>query len=146
TYPGNVTCLPAPGGTACTTLYKSSNDAASTCSLEKNGPITTVVKCQGNLVDGASHTYLGYTARYQFWANKPTINVKVSLRNANYGAPRTFPTAYKGHAGFDFRLVPNVSGTLNYAMAVDSTQCASGVCSGTMTASDSVVLYQGMSS
>src|ERR1035438_7767117 len=43
-YPGNVTCLPTPGGSACTTLYKSSNDSHSTVIIEENGPVKAVLK------------------------------------------------------------------------------------------------------
>lgn len=145
TYPGSVTCTPTSGGTACTTLYKSSNDASSTCGFEKNGPVAVVVKCTGAHKDGSGNAYMAYTLRYYFWALKSYAKVNSSLRNADYGTSSTFATAYKGHRGYEYRLVPNISGTFNYAVAADATQCTSGVCSGTMTTSDSVILYQGQS-
>ena len=137
-YPGNVTCSPNTGGTACATLYKSANDAASTCAIEKNGPVNAVVKCDFAHIDGAAHTYMRGTARYYFWQGKSAVKVNTSLRNADYGTSGAFATAYKGHRGYEFRMVPNIAGTMNYTVANDTATPTGG----TMISSDSVVLYQ----
>jgi hypothetical protein len=143
-YPGNVTCSPTSGGTACTTLYKSRNDAASTCLIEKNGPVQAVLKCEGSHVDGAAHAYMKYTARYYFTKGSSAVKVTDELRNADYGTSNTFATAYKGHQGYELRTVPNISGTLNYAIGGAVVSNGTGtVQTGTMTTSDSVYLYQG---
>src|SRR6185436_2035042 len=69
-FPGNVTCLPTAGGTACTTVYSSVNDTGSTCMIEENGPAMAVVKCDGDLEDAAGHVYMHYRVREHFYQGK----------------------------------------------------------------------------
>lgn len=145
TFPANVTCTPTSGGSACATVYLSKNDSGSTCSIEKNGGIAAVVRCTWTYIDGAAHTYMGGTARYYFYAGKTDVKITTSLRNADYGLSATFANSFKGFKSNEFRVKPNISGTFNYNVAVDSTQCTSGVCSGTMTTSDTVNVYQAQS-
>ncbi len=54
----------------CTNAFSSANDANSTCMIEENGPVKTVLKCLGDLVDGTGHVYLHHTTRLTFWQNK----------------------------------------------------------------------------
>jgi hypothetical protein len=143
TYPGNATCSPQSGGSTCATLYTSAHDPNSTCSIEVNGPLYADILCTGVHGDGSGHTYMGWTARYYFWAGESYVKVTQSLRNAFYdGTNNDFTTAFKGFKSFEFRTTPAISGTLSYQVAVDSASCTSGVCSGTMTTSDTVTVYQ----
>ncbi len=137
-YPGNVTCSPTSGGTACTTVYSTSNDAASTCVIEENGPAVAVLKCTANLIDGAAHTYMHTTVREYFAKGRSQMKYTVALRNADYGTSSTFATASKGYQGFEMRITPNISSTLTYTVANHTGTPTSGTMSGT----DVTYLYQ----
>ncbi len=137
-YPRNVTC---GGAGQCTTVYSSVNDANSTCMIEKNGPVEAVLKCTGDHVDVSGHVYMHFTVREYFYRGKSNVKVTSILRNADYGTSNTFATAYKGHQGYELRITPNISGTLNYTVANDTAIPTTG----TMAGSDSVYLYQGES-
>jgi len=144
-YPDNVTCSPDssnhPGvSSLCTTAFKSSNDPASTCSIEENGPVKAVLRCDGDLNDGAAHVYMHHTTRYTFYQGKSQAKVVAILRNADYGTDNTFPTAFKGHKGFEFRVKTNISGALNYQIAKNS-----GTQTGSLSGAQSVYIYQGQS-
>jgi len=137
-YPGNVTCSPTSGGTACTTVYASSNDSASTCMIEENGPAVAVLKCTADLIDSASHTYMHTTTREYFYRNRSQAKYTVVLRNADYGTSGTFATASKGYQGFELRIKPNISGSLTYTFANGAGTATNGTMSGT----DYTYLYQ----
>jgi hypothetical protein len=138
-YPGNVTCLPTAGGTACNTVYASSNDPNSTAVIEENGPAATVIKATGSHLDGNAHAYMRCTARLYFYKNKNYVKITAIMRNADYGKSSTFTTAYKGHQGYELRIKPNISGPLSYTIGNHtSTPTAGTLNSGT----DSVYLYQ----
>ena len=146
-YPGNVTRAPTTGGTACTTIYSSANDPASTCIIEENGPVKSVLKCTGSHIDSAKHAYMRFTARLYFTRGKTSVRMVPILRNADYGTSNTFATAFKGYQGYELRISPNITGTLNYAVAApgSGTGCSGGVCSGTLNqagGTDYVYLYQ----
>src|SRR5207244_2462703 len=79
-YPGNVTCTPTSGGSACTTVYATSNDASSTCSIEENGPAVAVLKCTADLIDGAAHTYMRTTSRLYFYQGRAQLKYTVVKR------------------------------------------------------------------
>jgi hypothetical protein len=136
-YPANVTCTAG----SCTVAYSSANDPNSLCSIEKNGPVEAVLKCTGDHVDGSGHVYMHFTVREYFHQGKTWVKVTSELRNADYGTSNTFATAYKGHQGYELRLSPNISGTLNYSVANDTASPTTGTVSGT----DNVYLYQGES-
>jgi hypothetical protein len=140
-YPANVTCGSGAGQSACTTVYSSANDPNSTCAVEKNGPVEAVIKCTGNHVDSAGHIYMHFTVREYFYNGRTNMKITSELRNADYGTSGTFATAYKGHQGYELRIVPNISGTLNYTIANHTGAPSTGTMSGT----DSVYLYQGES-
>ncbi len=141
TYPGNVTCSPNTGGSSCATVYKSSNDPSSTCIIEENGPVKSVLKCTGQHIDGASHAYMRYTIREYFYSGKTSMKVQPVLQNADFGASNTFATAFKGVASYEMRLGANISSTLNYSMANHTGTPTTG----TMSGSDEVTLFQGQS-
>ena len=141
-YPGNVTCSPTTGGTACTTVYSSANDGSSTCSLEENGPVRAVALCTYDFNDGSGHVYMHGTARLHFTKGSTSVKVVSVVRNADAGSNDTFATAYKGHQGYELRLVPNITSTLNTYTIGNHTGTPT---SGTMTGSDDVALYQGIS-
>lgn len=117
TYPGNVTCSPTSGGTACTVAYKTSNDAGSNCTLEENGPAVAVALCTADLNDGSAHVYMHTTTRMYFYYGSSAVKATVSLRNADLGVSSTFASATKGHQGFELRIKANFSGTLSYTIA-----------------------------
>jgi hypothetical protein len=138
-YPATVTCstdgADHPGvSSLCTTAYQSSNDPSSTAVIEENGPVMTVIKADGNLMDNAANTYLHYTVRLYFWKNKTYVKPVVVLRNADYGSNNTFASAYKGYQGLEIRLAANLSGTLNYAFGNHTTSPTTGTISGANSA------------
>ena len=141
TYPGNVTCTPSSGGSACTTIYTSANDATSTCSIEENGPVKAAVKCTYTHNDGSGHTYLNGTARLFFYKGESFANVTAVVRNATYAASGVFDSAFKGHRGYELRLTPNISGTLTYNISNHTGTPTSGTLSG----SNGAYLYEGNS-
>jgi hypothetical protein len=141
-YPGNVTCSPTSGGTACTTVYSSANDGSSTVTIEQNGPVMAVLKADYTYTDNAAHTYGSGTMRMYFFKGKVYPNLTaVAFKNANYGTSGTFATAFKGHQGIVLALQPNYSGTLNWSMGNETGTPTSG----TMSGSDDVYLYQAQS-
>ena len=146
---GFVVTGPANPGTtcsagSCTTQYKSSNSSASSCAIDanQNGPVMAVVKCMGDLADGAGNVYMHYTARYYFYAGQKSVKVVSSLRNADYGASNSLATAFKALQGWEFRTGVNVS---NPAYSL-STATAGSPQTGSLSSTDSVYLYQGQSS
>jgi len=140
-YPANVTCGSGAGQSPCTTTYSSANDANSQCTIEKNGPVVAVLKCTGDHADGGGHVYMHYTVREYFYKGKTSVKITSELRNADYGTSGTFATAYKGHKGYELRITPNISGTLNYKIGNHTGSPTTG----TITSQDSVYLYQGES-
>ncbi|HUI79557.1 MAG TPA: Ig-like domain-containing protein, partial [Bryobacteraceae bacterium] len=151
TYPGNVTCSPTSGGTACTTVYSTANDAKnSTCSIEENGPAISVLKCTADLNDGSGHVYMHTTTRLYFYQGSSKVRAQVTLRNAdcpgNDCNVANFDTAYKGIQAFELRLTPNISGSLAYNIGAQT--CSGGVCNGTLTSGsgDYAYIYQADSS
>jgi hypothetical protein len=145
TSQGLVVLGPAPGQTTCppcTTVYSSANDATSTAVIEENGPARTVIRASGRHVDSAGNSYMNFTVRLHFYRGKTHVKVTSILRNADYGVSNSFATAYKGHQGYELRLRPAMSGTLNYSFGTHTSTASTG----TLTGSDSVQLYQGESS
>ena len=148
-YPANVTCGTGSGQSPCTTAYSSANDPNSTCVIEENGPVKAVIKCTGTHMDTASHPYMHYTVREYFYKNQTGAKLATVLRNADYGTSNTFATAYKGFKSYELRLGANLTGPLNYSIASylgdNSTGCANGICTGTLSGSDNAYIYQGLS-
>lgn len=140
-YPGNVTCSPTPGGSACTTQYTTSNDSGSTCSIEENGPAMAGLKCTADLNDGAGHVYMHTTTRLHFYKGKTSVKAAVILRNADIGSSYTFATATKGHQGFELRIKPNLSGTLTYTIANHTANPTTGTLN-PAGGTDSAYIYQ----
>jgi YetA-like protein/Bacterial Ig-like domain (group 1) len=139
-FPGNVTCTAG----SCTVAYSSSNDPNSTCTIEKNGPVEAVLNCSGNHVDGSGNIYLHFTVREYFHLGKTSVKVTSILRNADYGASGTFASAFKGHQGYELRLKPNISGTLNYTFGNHTATPSTGTLNSS-GGTDSAYLYQGES-
>jgi len=134
-YPGNVTCG------ACATVYSSANDPNSTAVIEENGPVMTVIKATGSHVDASGAAYMHFTVRMTFYSGKSSVKITSVLRNADYGTSNTFATAYKGHQGYEVRVSPTLSGTLNYSFGNDTPTPTTG----TITSADSVYLYEAQS-
>jgi hypothetical protein len=140
-YPGNVTCSPTAGGTACSTVYSTANDGTnSTCTIEENGPAMAVLNCQADLNDGAGHVYMHTTTRLHFSQGSAKLKATVALRNADLGANSSnFATAYKGIQGFELRIKPSLSGPLSYSIGAQT--CPNGVCTGTLTSGSNDYAY-----
>jgi hypothetical protein len=137
-YPGNVTCLPSTGGTACATVYSSANDPNSTAVIEENGPAATIIKATGRHLDASGHAYMNFTARLYFYKGRSAVKVTSILRNAEHGASNSFATAYKAFQAYEVRVSPNLTGSLSYSIANHS-----GTTTGSLSsASDNVYLYQ----
>jgi hypothetical protein len=146
-FPGNVTCSPDAGGSACTTTYSSANDPTSSCSIEENGPVKSVIRCIGTHFDTANHPYMQFTVREYFYKNRPSLKVTSILRNANWdtsatpspdNSGHTFNSAFKGLQAYELRIGPNISGTLNYTIATDGAPQT-----GTLSGTDNAYIYQG---
>jgi hypothetical protein len=75
-----VTCT----GASCATIYSSANDAASSCVIEKNGPVQAVIRCTGTHKDSAGNPYMQFTLREYFYKDRAAVKVTSILRNANY--------------------------------------------------------------
>jgi hypothetical protein len=144
TYPASVTCGTGAGQSPCTNLFTSANDATSTTVLEENGPAMAVTKTTGNLNDGAGHVYMHYTTRMYFVKGQSYVKVTTILRNADYGGPGVFASAFKGHQGFEMRVKfanPSAATTLNYTIANHTATPSTGtlnVSGGT----DNAYIYQ----
>ena len=156
--PGNVTCAPDPNGSACTTIYSSANDPASTCAIEEGGPVMTVIRCIGTHKDSRGDPYMQFTAREYFYQGKANVKVTAVLRNANWNTSASpspdcnynsnstqcgggsFDSAAKGIRAYELRIGPNISGTLNYTLATNTSPQT-----GTLTPTDLAYIYQGAS-
>lgn len=140
TSSGLVVTGPASPGTSCgtcTTLYTSANDSSSTAVIEENGPARVVIKATGQHKDGSGNPYMRYTVRMHFYKNKSYVRAVVSLQNADLGH-NNFASAFKGHDSYEWRIVPNISGTTSYTMANDTSTPLTGTLSGT----DDLYVYQ----
>lgn len=162
-FPANVTCGPLDAThSPCNSVYSSSQDGYSYCWIEKNGPVESVITCMTThtINAGSPNTfprpYMRTKARYYFHKGKSWVRVVDGLLNEDLiesnnnsslnGAPiydtsARFGTAFKGHQGYELRIVPNISGTLTYTVANHTGTPTTGTMSGT----DSVYLYQGLS-
>jgi hypothetical protein len=143
-YPGNTTCA---GGAGCNTQYSSANDGASTCTLTVNGPVKVLVRCNGSLIDGASHYYQHYTTYSTFYAGETYALVEVALRNADYGASTgTFETATKQIGAWELRIPLSGSPTtFTIPSYTGDANCSSATCTGTIAGASGAYLYQGYS-
>lgn len=139
-YPGNVTCAPDAGGTACATVYRSANDDGSSCVIEQNGPINAVIKCTFDHKSDQGQVYMHGTARYQFQRGRASVSITSVLRNADYGTSNTFESAYKGMDAYEFRLRLNTESQTNYKIRHHQ-----GTQTGTLSGNEYAYLYQGRS-
>lgn len=153
TYPANATCGTGGGQSPCTTAYTSANDSSSTCTIEENGPVLAVLKCNGTYYDSASHPYMHFTVRETFYLNRSSVKFTSIIRDADYDTAhtpsndcnyssgctgRTFNVTAKGTASAELRLDNALSGTLSYTFAtVASTS------TGTASGTDSAYFYEG---
>src|SRR5262249_20039472 len=133
-FPANVTCLPTAGGSACATVYASSNDPNSTAVIEENGPAMAVIKATGAHLDSTGNTYMRFTVRLYFYKAQSAVKATVLLRNADLGGASTFASAYKGHQGYELRLTPNLTGPLNYKIANHTATPTTGTLNATQYA------------
>ena len=146
TYPGNVTCStdgsPHAGvSSLCNHEYRSSNDAASTVTVEENGPVKAVLKADGSYKDGSGNGYMHFTVRLTFYKGKASVKMTRAIRNADLGTSNTFASAYKGHDGEEARIALNVSGTTTFSMGNHTATPTNGF----LSTGEDVYLYQGLS-
>lgn len=157
-FPANVTCGTGTGASACATLYSTSYDSNSTCAIEENGPAVAVVKCNGTFYSSGHKPYMHFTVREYFSKYKSSVKITTILRNADYSTEAspstdcnfsggqcnglTFNSAYKGMLSYEMRLAPNITGTLTYTIANDSTTTSTGNLS-QAGGTDDAYIYQG---
>lgn len=137
--PPTTTCT---FNSTCTTTYKSSNDANSTCIVEENGPVRVALLCRGSLEDTIGNRYMGFHVRLHFFLNSSRVKSVVSLTNADDGAPGSFNISYKGYQAFEVRLATMLTGTNSWVFANDTGTPTSGTFSG---AGQNAYIYQGFS-
>ena len=152
----SVSCAPGPiptnyrGPSVCSTPYSSNLDSNSSCTVEENGPIRSVVMCEGNLVNSNGDVYMQWRTRTHFWANHSDTKVSVGLRNAVVAAgcctTPTFSNAYKEFSQFETRLTDNLGSpsSRNFDIANDSGTPTMGTINAT-NGKDQAYLYQGYS-
>jgi hypothetical protein len=142
--------------TACTRIYSSANDANSVTTIEENGPAMAVIKSVGYLAASTGQVYMPYTTRITIYKYGTSFSATNTLRNANYDTSGTsspdcnqhagvcwgytFNTATKGYHGWSFRIQPNITGTINYQLAGETTL------TGTVTGTDDLSMYQARTS
>ena len=130
------------GPSLCGTPYRSNQDSASTCVIEENGPLRSVVMCQGNMVSGST-AYLQWRTRTHFWFQHSDAKVTVALRNAVATNPNVInpSTAYREFQQFEERVTDNLGATRNYDIST-----AGGNVTGTgFTTGEYTYLFQGHS-
>ncbi len=152
----SVSCSPGPiptsyhGPSVCSNPYASSLDNTSTCTIEENGPLRSVVMCQGNLVDSTGDVYMHWRTRTHFWANHTDAKVTVGMRNADVPAvcceTPNFANAYKEFTQFEARVTDNLGSpsSRNFDFANDTAESTTGTLSAA-NGTDKVFLYQGYS-
>ena len=152
----SVSCSPGPlptnyhGASVCSNPYASSLDNTSTCTIEENGPLRSVVMCQGNLVDSTGDIYMHWRTRTHFWANRTDAKVTVGMRNADVPAvcctTPNVTNAYKEFTQFEARLTDNLGSpsSRNFDFANDTSESTTGTLSAA-NGTDSVFLYQAYS-
>jgi hypothetical protein len=149
----SVSCNPGPlptlyaGSSTCSTVYDSNQDSASTCVIEENGPIKSVLMCQGNLINSSGVFYAQWRTRMYFWVNHSDVKVTVALRNAEIASgatltqaakTATFTNATKEFTQFEARLTDNLGSPSSRNWDIGSQ-------TGTLSASngtDNVFLWQ----
>lgn len=142
---------PATSCGTCTTVYSSANDASSSTTIEKNGPVEVVLRSVFTYKDAGGNPYMQRTVREKFHKNRNDVRVTAVRRNANYDtsavpspdfAGSTFNTAYKGFQADEIRIVPSISQPLTWTIANDTGTPTTG----TLTiGTDAVHLYQAQS-
>jgi len=123
---GLVVVGPSPGNTVCpcSTVYASSNDAASTAIIEENGPVRAAVRATGQLEDSSGRAYMRYTVRLHFYKGKSRTKAVVLLQNADYGPSQSFASAYKGFLSFEARLTPSLGSGRNFSFGAARSRVA----------------------
>jgi hypothetical protein len=157
--PGSSGPIPTnyTGPSLCNTAYTSSNDSHSSCVIEENGPLRTVVMCQGDMDNSKGHAYMHWRTRMHFWAKHSDAKVTIALRNADVPANDCCNTekmtahgqweiAYKEYSQLEARLTDNLAspGSRNFDIANDTGIPTRGTINASK-ASDSAYLFQAYS-
>jgi hypothetical protein len=152
----SVSCSPGPmpgnyrGLSVCVTPYDSNLDNKSTCTIEENGAVRSVVMCQGDMVSASGDVYMHWRTRTHFWANHSDAKVTVGLRNADVTTgcctSPSFPNAYKEFTQFEARLTDNLNSpsSRNFDIANDGYTPSTGTISAA-NGTDKAYLYQAYS-
>lgn len=159
----SASCNPGPvptnysGTTSCTTIYSSNQDTASSCTIEENGPLRSVLMCEGDLKNSGGHVYMHWRTRMHFWSQHSDVKVTVGLRNADVpargccnpakmSADDQFAISYKEFDQFEARITDDLGSpsSRNYDIANSTATPTTGTISSENNADD-VYLYQGHS-
>jgi hypothetical protein len=133
--PGNTCPSPIAGGD-CATLYASKFDAASTCSIEQNGPVKSAIKCDGAFKDAGGNAYMKFTTRTYFFKGKSNPKLTVILRNADEST-----AVYFGYKSLEVRLSPSLGSGKTYRFGTELSDVT-----GTFAGSEDAYIYQAYSS
>lgn len=145
------------GPSICDTAYLSANDSSSTCVIEENGPLRSVLMCQGDLDDSNRHAYMHWRTRMHFWSSHSDVKVTLAIRNAdvpsgdccnpgNMTAAHQWEIAYKEYSQLELRLTDNLgsSSSRNFEIANDSNAPTRGTINASNGA-DNAYLFQAYS-
>lgn len=137
---GSTSACPNPLS-GCTTIYRSSADPSSTCSIEDNGPVRASIECHGGLKNGAE-AYLNFQVRIYFYYGSSKVKLTSILKNASESSGSgNFASATKGFRSYEMRLMLN---GLSAPRATFAT--AGGTQAHAFTAAESAYMWQGFSS
>src|ERR1700722_238166 len=145
------------GPSICDTAYLSANDSSSTCVIEENGPLRSVLMCQGDLDDSNRHAYMHWRTRMHFWSSHSDAKVTLAIRNAdvpsgdccnpgNMTAAHQWEIAYKEYSQLEMRLTDNLgsSSSRKFEIANDSSAPTRGTINASNGA-DNAYLFQAYS-
>ncbi len=146
-YNGERAATTCDFNSTCTALFSSSNDPASTCAIEENGPVRAAIKCSGALKDSSGNKYMGFLVRLHFYAAKPRVRLVATLKNADDGPAGSFPISYKGYQSFELRLATAMGGNTTWTIGTDGGhgRCSGHACSGQLGPRDAAYFYQAYS-
>lgn len=116
-------------------IYSSMNDPAPRVSIEENGPVRAVIKVEGSHYSSSQKKLLDYTIRMHFYRGKARIRLFYTLRNANRNQVINAGIKY-----LDLKIKTVMQNGQFQLPTHDS------FVNGSLSASDSVSLYQAYSS
>jgi HYDIN/CFA65/VesB-like, Ig-like domain/Cep192 domain 4/Galactose oxidase, central domain len=138
-YSGTSACSSGTAGS----VYLSNLDSTSTCSIQDNGPLRSVVMCQGDLKNSSGDVYMHWRTYTTFWANHSDVKLSVGLRNADSSTAQNFTSAYKEYTSLTAQLTMNLaSGSRTVTFAGATSNTSENLTGGS---GDDAYIYQGFS-